>query len=86
MVWGLGGWPHRCHPRSPSHRNHTPPQAAPVVVAGAADGTVSVYSLADICGPLGASAVGSEEAEREDGRRRLEAALRLHTAQQHGED
>ena len=62
-----------------------PPQAAPVVVVGAADGAVSAYSLAEVCSPLDAPAAASgDDAAREEGRRRLEAALRLHTAQQHG--
>ncbi|PRW45097.1 wd repeat-containing 78 [Chlorella sorokiniana] len=60
-------------------------QAAPVVVAGADDGTVCVYSLAGLYDAAAAAEAadgdeGCTEHWREQQRQRLEAALRLHTA------
>lgn len=62
-------------------------QAAPIVVAAADDGGVSVYSLAGFYDAAAAAEAaegveGSAEHWRQEQRRRLEAALRLHTSQQ----
>ena len=64
-----------------------PLQAAPVIVAAADDGGVSVYSLVGLYDAVAAAEAaegvgGSAERWREEQRRRLEAALRLHTYQQ----
>lgn len=63
----------------------TSQQAAPVIVAGADDGTVCAYSLAgmyDAAEAAEAADADDDIAERwrEQQRQRLEAALREHTA------
>jgi hypothetical protein len=62
-------------------------QAAPVVVVGADDGTVSAYSLAGMYDAEAAAAAactggGGCSAWEQEQRQRLEAALRHHTSQQ----
>lgn len=51
-------------------------QVAPVVVTGADNGVVSVYSLAAMVDAFG------DGGGREEQRQRLEAALQVHTSQQ----